>query len=92
MAKRDETTPDQPRQRVVLLGVGFDDADGHLRVTKGPDFRLLGGSQQTHERMQEQASRMQDELDRRGKTLSEVDSAEFAEIARKAGLGEPRGR
>ena len=39
----------------VLLGMGLDNKDGHVRATKGENFRLYGGSKETHERMQEKA-------------------------------------
>ena len=73
-------------RKVWLVGVGLDGEDGHLRVTKGRDFRLMGGSERTHARMQEQAMRVQQELDRRGKRLSDVAPDEFEEIAKKVGL------
>ncbi len=41
--------------RRVLTGFGFDHKDGHVRLTKGENFRLLGGSEETHEEMQEKA-------------------------------------
>ena len=50
----------------LMLGLGFDGADGEIRVTKGPNFRLLGGSRPTHERMQETCMRFNEELRRRG--------------------------
>ena len=36
-----------------ILGVGLDANDGHKRITTGEKFLLLGGSQDTHERMTE---------------------------------------
>ena len=71
-------------QRIVrlMLGLGLDATDGELRVTKGPNFRLLGGSQPTHERMQETCMRFNEELRRRGKTLEEIQPEEAREIIR----------
>ena len=66
----------------LMLGLGFDAADGEVRMTKGPNFRLLGGSQPTHERMQETCMRFNAELRRRGKTLEEIDPQEAHEIIR----------
>ena len=40
---------DELRQR-MLLGLGFDNKDGHKRYTKGDDFVLMGGSEETHEK------------------------------------------
>jgi hypothetical protein len=64
-----------------LLGVGLDGADGHSRITRGDDFVLVGGSEDTHKELQETVARFQQELDRRGKTLLDLTDAELAEIA-----------
>ena len=50
--------PRKPTKKrpTMLFGFGLDDAKGHTRVTKGPDFRLYGGSKPTHEKMQELTS------------------------------------
>ncbi len=77
-------------QKKVLLGLGFDNKDGHLRVTKGKNFRLYGGSDQTHEVMQEKAIKFNEQLDKRCKTLDEIDTEEFHDIADKIGLKVPR--
>jgi len=70
-----------------LLGVGFDAEEGHRRVTRGRDFLLVGGSQDTHGEMQERAVRFDEELKRRGKRLAEVESPdELREIADRAGM------
>lgn len=73
-------------RRALLLGLGLDGDDGHVRLTKGPDFRLLGGSERTHARMLEHAMALQDELRRRGKQLADVDPAELRAIARRIGI------
>ena len=69
----------------VLLGVGLD-SDGHKRVTTGPNFALVGGSQETHEAMTEKAIKINEKLARRGKQLHEVSSEEFDDIAQEVGL------
>src|SRR4051794_14730523 len=40
---------------VGLIGLGLDNQDEHKRVTTGEEFLLVGGSQETHERMQDVA-------------------------------------
>ena len=65
-----------------LLGLGLDGEDGHRRITRGENLLLLGGSEETHERMQEHAMKLNEELERRGKTLKEC-SAEEAHDALK---------
>jgi hypothetical protein len=66
-----------------LLGLGLDAKDDHLRVTTGENFKLVGGSEETHGVMQEKAVKMNEHLKRRGKTLDTVTHEEFHEIADK---------
>jgi len=76
--------------RKILLGLGFDSKDGHLRITKGENFRLLGGSEETHEMMQEKAIKFNEHLDRRHKKLEDINEDEFKEISKAIGLKIPR--
>lgn len=55
--------------RPRLLGVGLDDSKGHVRITKGPDYLLEGGSQETHEKMQEIVVKTDEALKKRGHTI-----------------------
>ena len=72
--------------RRILLGLGFDAEDGHVRITKGKNFRLFGGSKETHEMMQEKAIKFNEQLERRKKTLDDINEKEFYEIAKVIGL------
>lgn len=74
----------------ILLGLGFDSKDGHVRVTRGKNFRLYGGSEETHGTMQEKAIKFNEQLDRRRKTLDDINKEEFKEIAAKVGLEMPK--
>ena len=74
----------------LLLGLGFDSKDGHIRITKGKNFRLFGGSKETHEMMQEKAIKFNEELDKKRKTLEQLGEKEFYEIARDIGLRVPK--
>lgn len=65
-----------------VLGLGLDGRDGHKRVTQGDDFLLLGGSSETHERMQDLVVRMSERLKRKGKTFRELSGDEFEDLAR----------
>ena len=67
-----------------LLGVGLDGDDGHTRITRAEDMMMVGGSEETHERMQEQAIRIGEELERRGKALGECSTEEVIEIVSEA--------
>ena len=75
--------------RKILLGLGFDSKDGHLRITKGENFRLFGGSEETHEMMQEKAIKFNEHLDKRHKAIEEINEKEFREISRAIGLKIP---
>jgi hypothetical protein len=70
----------------LLLGVGLDNEDGHKRVTRGKEFLLVGGSSETHEKMQETAIRFTEQLDKRGKRLADVSAEELRDIAHEVGL------
>jgi len=70
----------------LLLGLGFDGKDGHLRITRGKNFRLFGGSKTTHQMMQEKAVKFNEQLRNRGKALEEINRSEFNEIAHTIGL------
>lgn len=69
----------------LLLGLGLDEKDGHTRITKGRNFHLYGGSRETHEKMQEKATEFNECLKKLGKTLEQISSEEFNEIADKIG-------
>ncbi len=74
-------TPAQPsRKPAALLGVAFDNADGHTRLTRGDNFFLLGGSHETHAAMQETALKINEHLDRRGKRLEDASAEELRDI------------
>ncbi|HOK04727.1 MAG TPA: hypothetical protein P5105_03910 [Victivallales bacterium] len=64
----------------LLLGIGFDAKDEHVRITKGENFRLYGGSEETHEKMTETAIKFNEKLSARGKKLSELSKDEFFDI------------
>ena len=64
----------------ALLGVAFDADDGHTRLTRGKNFLLAGGSEETHSVMQETAAKINEHLDRKGQRLSEVSVAELRDI------------
>lgn len=71
-------------QIVFLLGVGLDNNDGHTRLTRNEDVLLVGGSQDTHERMQEVSIRFNEKLKARGKTLRQAEVQEVVDLLREA--------
>ena len=77
-----EKSDEKPLNIAGLLGLGLDGKDGHKRITKGENFYLHGGSEKTHKKMQETAMRFNDEVDKRGKELPEINARELGEITR----------
>ncbi len=76
--------PSAPKREAKLLGLGLDHSDGHVRLTRGDNFVLFGGSQETHHRMQETAIKVNEQLERRGKRLEDVSGREFCDILHDA--------
>jgi hypothetical protein len=72
------------REIVGFLGIGLDNKDGHHRCTRSEHFILLGGSQATHERMQDTVIRFSEALERKGKMLSDASVEEAIELLRDA--------
>jgi hypothetical protein len=73
------------RRKAVMLGLGFD-SDGHKRLTTGPNFVLVGGTEETHELMTEQAIKINEKLAAKGKRLEYISHAEFDDLARSVGV------
>jgi hypothetical protein len=71
----------QQRRSGKVLGLGLDNKDGHVRVTRSENFHLVGGSQETHEAMQEKSIKFDEKLKARGKQLPQLERREFMDIA-----------
>jgi hypothetical protein len=78
-----DKTDGNERRVVGFLGVGLDNKDGHQRLTRNEHFLLVGGSAQTHERMQDTAIQFTEALRRRGKALQETPVEEVLSILRE---------
>lgn len=84
---RDESQPAKKPsdgQVIGFLGVGLDNQDGHQRMTRSEHFFLVGGSEETHERMQDTAVRFTEALKGRGKRLQDASVEEVIELFHKA--------
>ena len=68
----------------MLFGMGFDNRDEHKRITKGDNFCLVGGSEETHEHMTETAIRFNEKLSKRGKDLDSISREEFIDLMNEA--------
>jgi hypothetical protein len=72
----------QKKRQAAILGLGLDCEDGHTRLTRGNNFVLYGGSEETHASMQETAIKVNEQLDRRHKRLEDVSPRELHDIFR----------
>jgi hypothetical protein len=80
--------PQESENKAWLLGMGLDGKDGHVRITHGNNFHLVGGSEDTHGVMQEKAVKFNEKLKERGRSLEEISREEFRDIAHDVGLND----
>ncbi len=71
----------KPTNKAMLLGIGLDNDDGHIRATRGENFRIIGGSQDTHEAMQEKCVKFNEKLKDSGKQLEQLKGRELLDLA-----------
>jgi hypothetical protein len=71
-------------QVIGVLGVGLDGTDGHHRVTRAEDVVLVGGSEETHDQMQELVIKVSEALERKGKRLRDSSVEELSELFHNA--------
>jgi len=69
------------RRKAKLLGLGLDGDDGDIRITRGHNFHLVGGSHETHQSMQEKCIKFNEKLKGRGKALEQLRRDEFLDLA-----------
>jgi len=63
---------------------GMAPSDGETRITKGPGFTLHGGDKETHERMQDHAMILRDELKKKGTTIENSTCEQLREAVERA--------
>jgi hypothetical protein len=90
MILMDHSSP-RPRRlhaALIALGLDSDDHEDEERLTRGQQSLILGGSPETHAELRETALRMEQELERRGRRLGELDPTELADLATAIGSPE----
>ena len=68
------------RRVAGLLGLAFDAEDGHKRITRGENFLLAGGSEETHGVMRDTILDVNQQLDARGINLADVSPDELRDM------------
>ena len=71
------------RRKKSIIGIGLDAKDETVRVTRGKNFHLVGGSDETHESMQEKCVKLNEKLKARGKELEDLGRKEFLDLAQE---------
>ena len=72
------------RRVAGLLGLAFDADDGHKRITRGKNFLLAGGSEETHSVMRDTILDVNEQLDSRGINLADVSPDELRSMLNDA--------
>jgi len=67
----------------ILVGVGLDNDDGHKRITSAEKFAIVGGSQETHDKMTETVVKTFEDIDRKGKSLENIEPKELKDLIDK---------
>ena len=65
-----------------FVGLGLDNKDDHQSITNCEHFYLVGGSEETHERMQDTAIRFSESLEKKGKRLEDTCPKEAIDLLR----------
>ena len=78
------------RTKAMLLGLGMDNEDGEVRLTRGENFHLVGGSADTHGAMQEKCVKFNEKLEAKGKQLGDLERKEFLDLADECKMNVPR--
>ncbi|MEX0323649.1 MAG: hypothetical protein AB3N63_15920 [Puniceicoccaceae bacterium] len=68
------------KESAHILGVGLDNEDGHKRITQAEKFSIVGGSEETHDKMTETMMKTFEDLKKEGKELEDTERQELAEI------------
>jgi hypothetical protein len=80
---KNQTTTSSPRISRII-GLGADGFDGHVRVTNGPQYELVQGSELSHELMQAWCEGINQRLAAMNREMHELTVEEFLAVARAA--------
>jgi len=70
-------------RKAHLLGIGLDNEDGHKRLTRAEKFSIVGGSEETHDRMTETLVKTFEDLKTKGKELEDTNREELSELIQR---------
>ena len=82
MASRKKPVQEQAINGIVGIGLDQKNDDQEKRVTQSDHVLLVGGSEETHERMQDTAIRFDERLREKGKRLQDTCLDEVRDMLR----------
>jgi len=68
------------RRVVGLLGVGFDHDDEQIRITEAQNYKILMGSNSSHQALQKICSKIEKSIQSSNRVLTDYTSEEFLEL------------
>jgi len=71
------------RRIVGLLGVGFDNEDGQIRITQADAYQVLMGSGGTHQELQNICRRIDEAIKSSERTLSDYSPEELMNLVKE---------
>jgi hypothetical protein len=71
------------RRVIGLLGVGFDNEDGQIRITQADTYHVMMGSGETHKEMQNICHRIDESISASGRTLTDFSPEEFMKLVQE---------
>lgn len=66
-----------------MVGFGADSPDGHTRVSRGPHYEVIQGSEESHEKMRQWFEAINQRLEASGKDIDQLTEEEFIALARE---------
>jgi len=70
----------EKQTRAHLLGIGLDNQDGHKRITRAESFSIVGGSEETHDKMTETLLKTCEDLKKSGSSVEETHPEKLGEL------------
>lgn len=80
---RNSITNKQPTSRAHLVGIGLDQTDEHKRITQAEKFTIVGGSEETHEKITETLVKTFEDMKEKGKVLETIEKKELSDLIAK---------
>ena len=68
------------RRVVGLLGVGFDHEDEQIRITQSKNYKILMGSNSSHQALQKICSKIDQAIESSNRVLNDYTPEEFMEL------------